>query len=143
MGASFVNLGLTVESTLPVSDIAQAKQVIASHATELLAQIDWWDRSGLVELTDNQDENLTIVTDTLTEGMGWLLDPYQYATWRVPGTSRHFITSGGLSWGDNPFDEFDAVSMLAEACVVVPALGHALGVLGDGIRSVYEDELRV
>ena len=41
--------------------------------------------------------------------------------------------AGGTSWGDSPFEGYDALCMLINAIDRHQTLGEALGILGGGI----------
>lgn len=150
MGADMVSIGYTVKrNALPTIDAAKAIfQGVMEAVMEKSDQIDFSGRwayfvDGAIdpeETPAEYEEALRdAVFDHLVTGMSWILDATrEQAWWMIPDYENlRFVTSGGMTWGDDPFDEFEDVQLVVLAVESIPNLGPALGILGGGIRTMF------
>lgn len=144
-----ISIGLTVEhDKLPTVDAARA---ILDGAIEAILEerenIDFtgsWDYylDGVDPEAPDYEEGLrSEVLDHLINGYGWLVNNGNEQAWfAIPGVQYRFITSGGMTHGDSPFDEYDDVVQLMCTVDAIPALRRPLGILGGGIQLSYDDD---
>lgn len=135
MGAEYIGGGLTVDTSKTIEDV---KAVVESFREQILAKADDIDPSGFFE-----DEELGGLIDYIVGGVAFILEEKlggrYVASWDIPGTpDLRFLTFGGMSWGDSPFDGYDGVVFAGDAAHHVPEFGRAVGILGGGIRIEYE-----
>lgn len=134
MSADYIGLGLTIHQPTISKTPDEARAALTPHLKTLEDGVEEFDYQGYLDATGET------VEDTFLEALHWLGDLSEANMWPVPGAPEgtYFITAGGMSWGDSPFEAFDAVCMLSDAAVAFPQVGRALGVLGGGIRLDYE-----
>jgi hypothetical protein len=136
MGASYIGGGLTAEKSKSIEDV---RAVVESFRDQIAAKLDDIDAAGFFEDEETAVDDLIA---SIVEGVKFiddsrLGDPY-VASWEIPGNDAlYFLTFGGMSWGDSPFEEFDAVCFAGEAAAALPEFGRAVGILGGGIRLDY------
>ena len=144
MGADMISVGYTV-SPRTITD-EEANAILDKYMDKVMESQDDWDYQGyfveIVELDEDapqeeQDAEMRgMVRDTLATGLGFVLggeDNRLVTGYRIGDTGNVFYTAGAPTWGDAPFEEFDAVVLTVDACRAVPELGDALGILGGGI----------
>ena len=150
MSADMVSIGYTVKrNALPTIDAAKAIfQGVMEAVMEKRDQIDLAGRwayfvDGGIDPEENpagyEDALRDEVFDHLVTGMSWILDAHrEQSWWGIPDyEDLRFVTSGGMTWGDDPFDEFEDVQLVILAVESIPALGPALGILGGGIQTTF------
>ena len=107
--------------------------------TTLLARKHELDESGLLEVeSESEDEDPRILREWLKDGADTYaeMDARRVAqSWVIPETDLRFMTAGGGSWGDDPFDGWSSLCMFLAACEVFPALGEAAGYVCGGLPS--------
>jgi hypothetical protein len=138
MGAEYIGGGMTIEK---VKDIADVRAVVESFRDQIAAKLDDIDPVGYFDDVDTAVDGLI---DSIVEGVTFLdtnrTGGRYIAAWDVPGNDAvYFVTFGGMSWGDSPFEEFDAVVHAGDAAAVIPEFGRAVGILGGGIRVDYPE----
>lgn len=138
MSSSFIYYGLTIDPTVIYA--ADMETVIAAHADKFVEEVESIDYNGQIrdmlgEGEDNVDGLRKALVDTISEGLGWLVENWEeQGVFNVPGDKGHkFVTGGGDSWGDSPFDEYDALIIAANAAEAIPEFGKAVGLVGGGI----------
>jgi hypothetical protein len=141
MGAESIQLGLTIDDENVPQDETEIRALVQEHIAALNEKMDLIDASGLYTLDyyETDEEMNAGVTEALVQATVWLKNgETDQAIWEIPGYPHlAFITAGGQTWGDSPFDEFDAVVLLGNAASEVPAFGRAVGVLGGGLKTDY------
>lgn len=141
MSSSYISLAFTaIPETVATVDFDQA---LTDHFPAILAavpQIDTneyilnvldWDQDAEDAEKATQEEGLR---DLLREAWFWLKDEDSHLALPIGDTGRSLITAGGDTWGDSPFDAYDAVVILSDTAAEIPEFGAAIGVLGGGIR---------
>lgn len=136
MGTSYIGGGLTADKSKTIEDV---RAVVESFRDQIAAKLDDIDAAGYF---DDEETAVDDLIDSIVEGVAYIdgsrLGGQYVAAWEVPGNDElYFLTFGGMSWGDSPFDEFDAVCFAGEAAAAVPEFGRAVGILGGGIRTEY------
>ncbi|UDL15809.1 hypothetical protein QEH42_gp149 [Microbacterium phage Pumpernickel] len=137
MGVEFIIGGMTIEKVKTIEDV---RAVVESFREQIVAKIDDIDPSGYF---DDEDSAADELIESIIEGVTTVNESRGggqfFAPWDVPGNEDvYFLVFGGSSWGDSPFDEFDAVCFAGEAASTIPDFGRAVGILGGGIRFDYE-----
>jgi len=151
MGASYVSLGMTVEQGASL-DAERAKEVVLRHLDTIEGKLSDIDPSGRYELlgpdaeidtddageVESRDEEREELVKLLVDGLVWIHEDWGSDSWHIPGAENlAFVTAGGMSHGDSPFDEFDGAVMASEAAAIIPEFGREVGILGGGIRLAY------
>lgn len=136
MGAEFIGMGMTVRDKFNLG-VEEATTVVQEYAQQINEKIDLIDSAGAYTLDsyDSESAALEAILASIVEGAVWAHGDSRGASyWPIPGTDLVFLTSGGWSWGDPPFEEYDGAVLAGDACSEIPELGAKLGILGGGIR---------
>lgn len=133
MGADLITVGFTVEHELASKT---SSEILRTFAATVQANINKIDSSGYMDEMSAEDNDAAI--NHLIDGFEAIKSyAFPYNSWDVPGTGYSFIVAGGETWGDPPFEDYDAVNCFLEAINIIPAMGEATGVLGSGILASY------
>lgn len=138
MGADYIGGGMTIEKTKTIEDV---RALVESFRDKLVAKLDDIDPAGFFDDEETaRDELINYIVD----GVLFLNHERQSsryaAVWDIPEHEDIvFITFGGMSWGDSPFEGYDGLVMAGDAAHFVPEFGRAIGVLGGGICLAYGD----
>ena len=145
MGMDLIGAGWTIDTDhLKVSGddehagtAAVAEFMRTLGGTTILSHMDQLDYSGRFEGEDDADL-IDIVRTTIQQGYEVSIEYGGRATntWDIPGTNLMFVYMGGGSWGDDPFDGFDALTMFLIACEVWPDLGEKVGFVCAGLPDI-------
>lgn len=138
MGSEYIGGGMTVEKSKTIEDV---RAVVESFREQIAAKLIEIDPAGYF---DDEDTVVDDLIDSIAEGVTFLTGSRMggrlLAAWDVPGNADVcFVTFGGMSWGDSPFEEFDAVVHAGDAAAAIPEFGRAVGILGGGIRVDYSE----
>lgn len=146
MGADMVAVGYTIKSGHLV-ELDAARRIfegVLEAVIEKRKQIDIADRWEFFTTADPdtpeyEEELRSEVLNHILSGIGWMVENHrEQAVYHTDSTGRYaFIVSGGMTWGDDPFDEFEDVQLVLCAVEEIPSLGPLLGILGGGIRSTF------
>lgn len=137
MGASYISMGATIAQGLQI-DQAGAEAIVRKHFPTIKAELAEIDASGRFDDADEDDAELISL---IASGIVWLHSGEERDTWNIPQhPNLQFATAGGLSWGDSPFEEYDAAVLAADAAATLPAFGREVRILGGGIRFDYPTE---
>ena len=145
-----VSLGYTAEpSRYPATDDA-AKAIFEGVVDLIIENRDNVDYAGnwdfyvdSSETPEGEEEEAlrTALVQRLTGAVAWMRDNgREQSFFEVPGLQYPnfmFVTSGGMTWGDDPFDEFSDVCNLLAVVDALPQIGKSIGVLGGGIKTEY------
>ncbi len=148
MSVEYISLGLTVQRDFPIEDFDTARVIVEVHREAIIARIAEIDahESRPAELYEDDADWHESVLDEIAAGAMWA---HQFVHdghgWEIPegltAETFAFAVRGGDSFGDAPFEEYDAVVLAGDACSTIPALARALGIPGGGIRLAYDDQL--
>lgn len=146
MTSEFIGLGLTVDPSKLPQDFTEAQTRLEPFKDSILDHIESVDPAGYFDAIDANDEDgnpdWEAVRDTIADGLDWLGGAEDIAmTFSVPETDYSFVTFGGETFGDSPFEQFDAVILAGNAADHVPGLAQATGIVGGGIRISYPEGL--
>lgn len=149
MSADLITVSYTTRRG-PDPEDGDAEAAIVAHLEAIRKDIEHIDGGGYFEACGYDEEirddfGTDMLLPTLMEGWQAHKSGYLLNQWSIPGTTKDevlwFNVAGGTSYGDNPFDGFDALCMLIDAAALFPTLGERLGILGGGIvipgRVVY------
>lgn len=128
MSSSYIGLGVTAVRDFPLTDADAIRAAAEPFRDQIIERLDDMDPAGYIENTE------TDPIDLIVEGVLWLRSHDGANAWEIPGTNLEFVTAGGETFGDSPFEDYDAVIITSEAAHYLPELGKVLGVFGGGIR---------
>ncbi|MFE6966875.1 hypothetical protein ACFVAJ_17325 [Agromyces sp. NPDC057679] len=148
----FVTAGFTVDPDVfnanrrDSIDIEEAEMIVAPFVDEIFPHIEMLDHSGALDgdlydhdgLDDDEDDRVRVRADMLRHlavGYQWLIteDGSHSDERKIGSTGLRYVYVGGLTYGDGPFDEYDAVVFLADAVDYSDGLRNLTGILGGGI----------
>jgi len=135
MGADYISLGATIDKRVTLTP-EQTRDVVREFLPAIKENFLKIDPSGRFDDMDASDDD---IVDTIAAGATWLKTGEEWSLWKIPGADENlrFLVSGGMSWGDPPFEEYDGAVMASDAADVLPDLGRRVGILGGGIRLDY------
>jgi len=80
------------------------------------------------------------VRDTLKAGAAEYAALIEGSRWSmartIPGTTLEFVTAGGSSWGDDPFEGFSELCLFIDALDALPDVAQAAGFVCGGLPDV-------
>ena len=122
MGQDLIVMGVTLDNHPEVKTLRE-------NATMFVRNLDDDDVEGACDFfVDDEENSLDEMRQHLLAGIdeinSWINKGARYVCWWEMDNDRVFVVAGGSSWGDSPFQEWDAAaSVLALPNEALAGLG--------------------